>query len=823
MKQTLFLMLILLCTAVVAQVPVPMREMHVEVPDEGTDNKNAGYYQEAGKYGFVYPRNTRQEAVYDKITYSSYGFIIKKGNLYGIADKTGTLISKMEYDSIGMLNNNYLVKKNGKFGTLSNEGSLLLSIKYNKVFGGNSHVSVVENNKGATQLVFNKTEKVFPQSIEYVNLYNNLAIVKANGKFGVITDKIIVPFEYDSIAHNIVNKSKTIQKQVKNNVELQNVNRPPAFDLIVLKDNKMGLVTSEGTIIYPPQNDEISREASKGYYLIKKQNLFSIYFTSSKQKTPFDFSRVYADGYGYVMAVKNNKSGVFNLQGEEIIPFEYDTDGIYQYSGVGLRVTKNKKRGVIDPKGNVIVPVIYDDVSTLYNSSFGDFIKVTAGSKVGVVNLNGDVIVPIEFEWVDAEKDFFKVATPEPGVKFGLYDKKGKVIIPVEYQWITRSDTEKSKIIILKKAAGSYNFLNEKNELILAENISKFGYIPNEDQLLNPFHPLLYVKNKKGKIGMLNEMTGMLDIPMVYDSIIQRFGDGKHTYYSVQKGGKFGLINEKNEEIIPAIYSDIKLDFVSANHTGTYQVVVAKGKKYGAVNLKNEIQIPFEYAELQRISDIELYKARKGGKQYQVINANNQLISKDLFDEVANFEQQEGFEYGENQSYRALTFRNGKMRVMDEKGNYLTSETAMEPHKGYRSFDELKYALVKALDSKDDVLLKEFVDKIAPSEHILFYLKRNMFSDNDLNYISISSIKERYYDDLLKFKQSYWSENSGIGYNRASLTEVTDYTLYRDGYVTNARNTDHAFGNVKYLEKFLRNAVKINGFWISSYFMKNSF
>ncbi|MFO7862961.1 MAG: hypothetical protein R6U85_03090, partial [Salinivirgaceae bacterium] len=92
-----------------------------------------------------------------------------------------------------------------------------------------------------------------------------------------------------------------------------------------------------------------------------------------------------------------------------------------------------------------------------------------------------------------------------------------------------------------------------------------------------------------------------------------------------------------------------------------------------------------------------------------------------------------------------------------------------------------------------------------------------------LDYVDISYIKEKYYNDLLQFKHNYWNKNSGLGYERTALTEVIDYTLYSDGFITNKRNTDHAFGNVKYLEKILRNAVKINGFWISSYFMKQSF
>jgi hypothetical protein len=823
MKQIFLLIFISYCTIAIAQVPEPPREMRIDADKPNIKNENASYYLKNGKYGFVL-ENNRQEAVYEKITYGINGFIVQKGKLYGIANNKGLLLNKVEFDSIGILKSNYLVKQNGKYGLLSDKGISLLPSKYNKIFGRNNLVSIVQGTNGKVQLIFNETGKVFNQDVEYVNLYYNLAIVKSNGKFGVITDKIIVPFKYDSIAHNISNVTKSIQKQVANNVETNNVSRPPIFDFMVLENNKLGLINSEGAIIYPPENDEIKRETMFAYYLIKKENLYSIYFTSSKTKTAFNFSRIYADGYGYVMAVQENKAGAFNLTGELIVPFEYDDDFIAQYSGIGLRVTKNKKRGVIDTKGKIIVPVIYDDVSTLYNSNFKSFIKVKSDNKEGVINLKGELIIPVEFEWIGVENDFFKVITPNQ--KVGLYDKNGKMIVPAEYQWISKSETENSKIIILKKEDKSYNFLNPNNELVLPENISAYGYILDENLLLNPFasnnNYLLYIKSQKGKFGMLNEMAGVVDIPMIYDTILQRFEAGEHTYFSVQKGNKFGLINEKNEIIIPIKYNDININSVVSNYDKNYQIVIAKGKKYGTVNLQNEIQIPFQYTELQRIADIELYKAKKKG-HYQIINAKNQPINDDLYDEVANFEQKGGFEYGDKPSYQALTFRNGKMRVIDEKGNYLTTEIAMKPHSGFQSFDELKLELIKALNNNDDVLLKEFVDKIAPSEHILYYLKNNMFTNNTLDYVDISYIKEKYYTDLLQFKHSYWSKNSGMGYKRTSLTEVTDYTLYNDGFITNKRNTDHAFGNVKYLEKILRNAIKINGFWISSYFMKQSF
>lgn len=832
MKHFSIICTLLIFSTSLAQVPVPREEMRMEIsPAERVPDRNpdqAGYYQQDGKYGFVFPDNTRKEAVYDKISSGRNGFIVEQNGLFGIADKKGELIGKLEYDSIRVLNQNYLVKKKNKYGLLQNDGKSLLSVKYDKILGGNSTATLVQNKKGSVQLVFNKSEKKLPGKVEYANFYHNTTIIKSGGKFGLVTDKVVVPFEYDSIAQSLT-KNKNPQQKFSQ-FDFRHLNSTNAFEMLVEKNGKLGLVSSEGELIYPPENDEIIREKVMGYILAKKNDLFSIYFTSSKQKTDFEFSQVRTDGYGFVMATKNNKQGAFDLKGKEIVPFEYDNTGIYQLSGLGLRVTKDRKKGIINKEGKIIIPPIYDDINTFYEGGFRELLKVKSGEKTGIINLKNEIVIPIEFDWVGVENDYLKVATPGEDMKFGLYDKEGKVIIPAEYQWITNSDTERSKITILKKEEGSYNFLDQNNQLILPENISEFGYVHDEDLLLNPFSSngnyLMFVKDKNGKYGLLNEITEKLSVPMVYDQIIQYFTFDESTYYSVKKNGKFGLINEKNEVIIPIQYDDISLDFVyHKNNDNEHEIVVAKGKKYGTVNLKNQIRIPFQYDELQRISYAELYKAKTGGK-YRIIGANHQFINKDTFDEVANFEPKYENPYDDQPTFQALTFNNGRMRVIDENGNYHTEAIEMNPHRGFRSFDELKTELIRALDNENDELLKDFAAKTAPSEHLLYYLKENVFDESSLNYYHpqmLSQIKEKYYNTLLKFKHQAWNQESGWGYNRSSLTDVTDYTLYKSGIVTNGRNTDHAFGDTKYLEKILRNAIKINGYWISTYFMMRGF
>lgn len=827
MKYLLALLLIL-PFATNSQVPPPPSEgfpyndLKIADPDTPNDNNDrANYYSEKGKYGFVYPKNTRQKAVYDKIIYSSDGFIVIKDGSFGIADKKGNQLSEILYDSIRSLGKIYILKSKRKYGTMNSAGKIILPIKYDKILFSdeNNQLSVVQI-KNEIVLLHNENLKVLRQKIEAIKLYNNIVVIKEKGMYGVMMkDKVVVPFEYDSIfvsdpaERNTYGKNNVIQSAY----DFSHANRALRF-LTTKKNGMYGMVSIDGSVLYPSDNDAVHNNSLLGYYSIQKEKLYGIYFTGSGAKTEIVFDKVYADGYGFVMAVKNGKAGVFNLNGKQLTDFEYDNDFVAQYLGLGLRVSKNKKRGIITKEGEVLIPTIYDDLSPFSEKGLRDFIKVKNGEKFGIINHKGETIIPIEYSWIGDENQLFKVATPEPDQKLGLINSSGKIVIPAEYRWITKTATENSKLTLLEKDEHMFNFLNTNYQKIFQDDVSAWGYLHNEDNLLNPFgNAGLYVKDKNGKFGILNEFTCNVDVPFDYDSISQ-FYAGKEVLYKVRKGKKYGIVNNKNAIIIPLTYEAIDIDLLN-EVDGALHFVVAKGKKYGVVDLENKVQVPFNYAFIKRVAANGIYKVKRN-KNYQLINIKNQFLCNDYFDEVANFEQSGGYEYGDVEEFQTLTFTAGKMRVINDKGEFVSEEVPMQPHRGFKSFDELKFALVAAFESKENILLKDFVDKIAPSEHILFYLKENPFSRKSLEYLDMDYLKQRCFEDLLEFKQNRWRESSGYGYNRNSLTKVIDFTLYRDGFVTNRRNTDYAFGDTRLLEKILRNAIKINGCWISFYFMR---
>ena len=785
-----------------------------EKTEKQAKSKFVKIYEANGKFGFEDYQNNKQAAIYDQIKYGVFGFIVEKNKKFGIANETGLLISQIDYDQIKIENYKYIVEKNKLVGVISNTGEIELPFQFKKIVASNNNFFIVIDSKDNEKIV-NKNTGLFLENVEIVNFYKNLIIAKNNNKYGVITDKLVVPYDYDQISIDVENK----------NAHHQKINTGFAKDLIIKKNNKIGLINAEGKIIYPAENDAITRQDMFGYYEIKKENMFSIYFISNQTKTDFDYSYVYKDGSGYVMATKNNKTGVFSLDGKEIIPFIYDPSSIRRTLENNFFVKKDNKVGVVDVKGKVLIAPIYDKTESFYESKLTGFYRVTNADKSGAVNDKGELIVPVLFDFVADEGDLFKVGMRDPN-KVGLFNKQGEQLVPANYHWIKRGSVRNSNFLILEANDKTYNFLNAENKIVFSENILEYGFVLNEERLnnnesYNRIH-LLYFKNKKGKFGLINEINGNIISPAIYDNVLECFDNIKNKYFAVQKGKKFGLINENNDVIIPFEYDNIDLDLVYNinDQIEDIQIVVSKNGKYGTIDLQNQVKIPFQYKFLKRVSPSGIFKATKKD-QYQLIGFKNQSITALLFDDVSAFERKTN-EYGDILYYQALTFNNEKMRVINHEGVFLSSENSTQMHVGYKTFDDLKKALIAALDNPKDLLLNEFVNKIAPSEHLLYFLKYNIYRKDEL-YVNIPYIKENYLKELLDFKYNYWLNiNNGLSFNKTELLDMVDYTGYTDLGVTNKRQ-NHLNYNSKTLENFLRNSIKVNGFWISSYFMKGNF
>jgi len=782
--------------------------------------ENYRIFREKEKFGLKKRDSLILPAVYDEISNLGVGFLLKQNNFYGVTNSTGKLIIPIKFEKITYnysRGQTYHVLKSEKYGSFDLQGNVILPINYAKILfsGSKGGASVVEDKSGNVQLIFNNLE-VCKVKLDKIEIFNEGIIGSLDGKFGILKDgKTLLPFEYESI----VDQNKSNIRKLKNTAGTMefSVNTNHENNFVVTKNLKLGLLNSKGEFVLNPEYDKIRYDNLRHIYMLTQNKLSGIYFEGSKKLLNCEYQSVYTDGATFVTLQKDKKYGIIDYQANTIIPIEFEEIRIKGWNDF-FSVKKAGKYGYYSKKGEIIIPIIYDNLDGFYESKFNHLLKATIGDSIGVINLKNEVVVPIKFKYVYSIEDFIQV---EFNGKRGLFSITGKEILKPEYERIYRSETQKSQLVypVKDKYIG---IIGKEGDILFDAQFKKINYIHDEDLLLNPFSSsnkvFKFVKHKNGKFGVFEEFSSKLVIPLEYDSVCRQFHFNDATYFILKKGNKYGVLNNKNEVIINFNYEFLSFDKLSDYYkeqdneepveAQNILVVAKKGSKFGVIDFKEKIWVPFQYTDMKRVSYQPLFKA-SNGKAYQLIDHKNTVLNAGPFDEIAYFEE-----------FKTLTFYKGDMRVIDTKGKFLTSAVKMEPHKGYKSFEELKQALIYAFEDPKDESLREFANKISPSKHILYYLKENVFSQESLEYTNPEEVSEIYYTRLLVFKQRYW--NSEL-YDKRSLTEVQDYTMYRKEMVTNERSEDHAFGDSRFMEKVLRNSIKINGYWISTYFMLRVF
>lgn len=801
-------------------------EMATVKPVYDNNRSYTGIYQDNKKWGFAI-RDLRQPAIYDSIVFAGFHFIVKKANQYAIANRNGQVVGGFTHDSIAYDQFRYdkffLVKRKNKYGIIDTNLKELIPIKFKKILLFNNFLTnaVVESANNKIQLLNIKKEKVFPIEFDFASIYRNAIVVKKDGKFGIYnSDKLVTAIDYDSIY-----LSEAIEKNIKGFSKSSNFrfynNQTFARAFIVRKGDKYGLIDTVGRFISDCEFDNIT--IGNGHFLLRKDKLFGLYLFLYDKKVEPVYTRISELSSGkYIVTGQENNCGVIDSKGNIIIPLKYDY--IENLLGKGFMVSKDGKVGIISSDGVQLIDMEYQHLKNFsYFSGFNRFIAAKKNDHWGVVDTNNKIIIPLQYDDIYDFNDLFLVSVEKKqGRVIGLYDKNGALVLPVAFKWIRKSSTENSQLYMLKCEDNSIMFSDPHFQKIIDKQIVEYGYVENDERLLNPFNSsrqyLIYIKDKAGKFGAINEDNFQFTIPIVYDSIIQRFAYKNHTYFSVRKGRYYGLINENNQVIIPIEYDSINLNMATPVKDRTEEesclILLQKDKKWGAVDIYNHRKIPFEYVSLEKISHSPIFKAKKRS-HFMIIDGDNRVVNEGPYDDITNYEYLE--ENGEEQQ-QALAFYNNKMTVLDARGIEISEPVDMQIHQGYRSFEDMKVALIAALDSKDTITLRQFAKNIAPDGHLLFFLKTNMFTDKPLEEVNIPFVQQAYYEYLKKFQQDYWLSGS---YDRLSLTDEVDYTLFRDGWVTNQRLSGYSFGG--YIERILRDALKINGYWISSYFMSSHF
>jgi nicotinamide riboside transporter PnuC len=127
--------------------------------------------------------------------------------------------------------------------------------------------------------------------------------------------------------------------------------------------------------------------------------------------------------YNILKVKLDDKWGMFNKSGKEIIPCRYDFIGD-ELKDSFLYIMNNGKHGLIRFDGREVVPCIYDE--QLRSESSSGLLKAVLEDKYGFIDHNGNVIVPILYDDVNlvANGRFIRTDLEGENIYFDLQGNK---------------------------------------------------------------------------------------------------------------------------------------------------------------------------------------------------------------------------------------------------------------------------------------------------------------------------------------------------------------------------------------------------------------
>lgn len=451
------------------------------------------------KWGFI---NTEGEIVIPLI-YSdvdchlkdSLLFALKNGK-WAIFDHFGKQKSDFIYDEIYGTSNNFdyfnekylfngllLVRKGNQYRYLNRDLEIVTDFGYYSKAEPITEFGFAIVKKGNYGIINYKGEIVVPciypkiehPSREYQGFYDEFYIYK-NGKVGLlnreakpITDITFSSFECDYSYVSGIYYTLFVAK----------------------KNNKCGLIGSNGEIILPIEYDEIGKFESNDRAIAKKNGLYGIINNRGKEQIPFEYSSITTYHFdGNYVVEKNGKYGIIKKEPlETIIPLDYDDLEVCFYDETHFIVKENGKYGIIDKNLKIIVPLEYDRISNWVEYGPEEHFIVKNG-KEGLISREGRIVIPPVYDKIYVDNGTL-IKVKNDGV-YGTINWRNKIVHPIQYEqilWEWPYLSGRALDTIYLKKSGKY-FATDTYGKVILEYVSekiindRFSYLLNNNDLI---------------------------------------------------------------------------------------------------------------------------------------------------------------------------------------------------------------------------------------------------------------------------------------------------------------------------------------------------
>jgi len=365
---------------------------------------------------------------------------------------------------------------------------------------------------------------------------------------------------------------------------------PPHYDavltqdqvLIVKQDNRYGITNRKGRFLIPLQEDEISNQYVK-YTLpfmltFHADSSFTVIHPKGEKsaEAPYDSLDI-RDNTLFVN--RNNRWGVLDNTGSEIIPVAYDSVSVYEpglytvilngmqgfhlptepaplippeYDKVDVctpetyRVFLDNHYGLLDMEAKTLIEPVYD---TIYAHHGKEWIVTGDHNRYAMRNTR-DLSFPSGFyEMIGPCRDGMTVVRNKDG--YGVLSPDGTVTVTPQYDSISHYSSGMAVVIDNRQ----YGVIDKTGAFTIPFSLKLVELYDFQDGIALAAQLNLMSPRIRKQYGFIDK-NGNTVIPFIYEDGHKVFSNG---LAGMRLNGAWGFINTKGENIIPFLYDTVTL------------------------------------------------------------------------------------------------------------------------------------------------------------------------------------------------------------------------------------------------------------------------
>ena len=301
-----------------------------------------------------------------------------------------------------------------------------------------------------------------------------------------------------------------------------------------------------------------------------------------------------------------NIEAIANLNSNNIISYEQNA----------IKVQKDGKYGMIDISGKEILPCEYDDLYALNNTD--NSILVVKDGKIGLVDSTGKKIIDPQYKEIRGLGEDYKlgyIVVTEDN-QYGVVDCNNQIVLEPKYQDI-KNMTENGEYIV--KENNAWEVVQRNGEVKFADGLQGM------QDILGIKNGNIIIKDANNKVGVVNE-SGERILDNVYDDVKFAFTDR----YIILQNGKYGVAEKGNNILLNPTYTTMNYintaDIIEASEDGITSNLLNSNLETKLTGIVTQINIDRGYIKIRQDNEEKYYNFRFEERKEQDINTSNTLF-----------------------------------------------------------------------------------------------------------------------------------------------------------------------------------------------------